>query len=320
MSKVDESYFKRYMSISQDSIICYNKINKSSSKPKVKDISKMNLKKAYKSDTLTKNSAKKIKKILTHWILAINMSQADNKNKFKKKRRYLVMLTLTLPAVQAESDKEIKRNYLNNYLIQLKRKYKEVNYLWVAEKQKNGNIHFHIILDNWVHKQWCSDVWNKVLANGCYIDNFEKKYNHRNPPSTQVQGQKNMGSPANYLTKYVTKAENTMPIDGVKWSCSKELLEICNVSFYCKDWYCDYLYYYRNELKVKYWQNDFVEVYYFDKFFLNEFLYNDLFLDNERYFRSIYSKLYPELSNTKYDNLSDKKDKSVTADQLALPF
>lgn len=284
------------MSIGSDSIVTYMLNTKEKTQQGKNAISQLNLKKKYTSGCLSKSSARKIKKILTNWILAIYCSQKLDKANRKTKRRYLVMLTLTLPSTQIENDNQVKRKYLNNFITQLKSKHNGILYLWVAEKQKNGNIHFHIIVDRYVHKEWISKVWNQVLSTGNYINEFEIKFKHRNPPSTQIQGQKNMGSPANYLVKYVSKGECSIDITGHKWSCSSELLQIIQTKQPVKSWYAEYLYYYRKELKCKYYETEFMQVYYFEGNFLSDFMYHDLFLDNEYEYLTIYSRIYPELS------------------------
>jgi len=286
---------ERYMTIGTDSIITYILNTKSKTKQGRSDISQLNLKKKYTSGCLTKSSSKRIKQIMTNWILAIYCSQKIDIKYKKRKRRYLVMATLTLPSKQIESDNQVKRKYLNNFITQLKNKHEGILYLWVAEKQKNGNIHFHVVLDRYVKKEWLQNCWNSVLATGNYITEFEIIHNHKHPPSTQIQGQKDMGSPASYLTKYITKSEKSHDIEGHKWSCSSELLQIIKTKMPVKNWYAEYLYYYKKELKCKYFENDFVQVYYFEGNFLNDYMYHDLFLDNEFQYLTIYSKIYPEL-------------------------
>lgn len=310
--------FKKYMTVQSDSLTIYTKYPPKKVKSKITDKQAINLKKKYTSKGLTKSAAKKIKRILTHWILAINMSQADNKKKFARKRRYMVMVTLTLPAKQVETDNEMKRKYLNNFIIQLKQNYSEIHYLWVSEKQNNGNIHFHLMVDRWLDKVEIRRVWNKVLSNGNYIKEFEKKFNHRNPPSTKMTGQKKMKNPANYLTKYVTKSESSEKIEGHKWSCSEELLRICSSQMLVKDWYREYLYYYKKELKCRYYANDFVEVFYFDGNFLQDFLYHDLFLDNESDYRRILGKLFPEIEYKIACELRDRINEVCPPRQLEL--
>src|SRR5690606_39568338 len=60
----------------------------------------------------------------------------------------LSFITLTLPSPQGSiSDKEIKRGPLRMFIQKMGRRYGMYNYVWKAEKQKNGNIHFHITTD-----------------------------------------------------------------------------------------------------------------------------------------------------------------------------
>jgi len=309
---------ERYMTIGSDSIITYMLNTKENSQQGKSKISQLNLKKKYTSGCLTVGSSKKIKKILTNWLLAIYCSQKIDKSKRKTKRRYLIMITLTLAAKQIESDNQIKRKYLNNFLIQLKKEHSGILYLWVAEKQKNGNIHFHIMADRWVSKIWISRVWLNVLATGNYINEFELKFNHRTPPSGHVRGQKNMTNPSKYLTKYVTKSENSIELEGHKWSCSNELLQIVNTKMPVKTWYAEYLYYYRKELKCKYYETDFMQVYYFEGNFLSDYMYHDLFLDNEYEYLMIYSKIYPELEPPKKTFNQPKINESNSPLQLSL--
>jgi hypothetical protein len=283
------------LKIGTDSISLYDFYPAKKVKRLMKPNSMSNLKKAYKSDALAKSSAKKIKKIISHWILAINLTQKGFNSKYKRKRNYLIMLTLTLPSPQVESDKEFKRKYLNNFIIQLKQKYDIQNYLWVAEKQKNGNIHFHLVVDKWLDKVKMQLLWNQVLSTGEYIVAFERKHGSSSPPSTKITGQKQMSNPADYLTKYITKSEKSAPIGGVKWGCSKTLQPLGSLTFLAADWFFDYLYHYRDELKLKSYTNDFVDIVYFPGNFLKDFLYSDIFMEVEHSFRLAAMYLYPEL-------------------------
>ncbi len=285
----------KMLSINSKGLVVYDYYGKRKEKTNVCQKSKDNLQKAYKSPSLSHGSAKKIKKILTHWILAVNMSQKLQRNTYKKRRRYLVMVTLTLPSKQVEPDKEFKRKYLNNFLIQLKKETDITSYLWVAEKQKNGNIHFHIIVDSFCKQNQVQRIWNRVLSNGKYIEEFRNKFNHSNPPTTHLRGQKQMTNPADYLTKYVTKAEKSKPIEGVKWACSSNLLELITLKVSCKFWYHKFLECYRKDLKVKYVGNSYVDAYLFEGDFLQEFVDSDIFLDNEYNIATHYSKIFPEL-------------------------
>ena len=63
----------------------------------------------------------------------------------------LALITLTLPSAQRHPDEEIKSKLLNQFLIELKNKFQVRDYIWKAEKQENGNIHFHILINKYIH-------------------------------------------------------------------------------------------------------------------------------------------------------------------------
>lgn len=104
-----------------------------------------------------------------------------SKNKFaenyKRKKLFtykLAMVTLDLPSEQIHDDIFIKKNLLGAWLDVMRKMQGIKNYIWKAEKQKNGNIHFHIIIDKWIHYKDINRYWNQVLEKYGYIDNYRK--------------------------------------------------------------------------------------------------------------------------------------------------
>ena len=114
-------------------------------------------------------------------------------------------ITLTLSGKQFHSDAELKKKLLQPMLNTLRQKYGVVNYLWRAESQSKGNIHFHILLDKWIPWKELRDLWNHYQNNLGYIDKFEKSFNHRNPNSTDVHSLQSIRNIAKYLSKYCGK-------------------------------------------------------------------------------------------------------------------
>lgn len=134
-------------------------------------------------------------------------------------------ITLTLPSPQNNiSDNEIKNKYLNNFLIQSKNKYGMKDYIWKAETQENGNIHFHITTNIYYDHQKLRNLWNKILSNGPFINEFYEKNRHYNPNSTDIHSVKNIVNYENYMVKYMCKKEeNRRKIVGKIWDCSNSL-------------------------------------------------------------------------------------------------
>lgn len=169
-------------------------------------------------------------------------------------------VTLTLPADQKDiSDKQIKKEVLDVWLKSVKRTMKLGSYFWRAERQKNGNVHFHFVTDTYLPWDKLRQSWNERLERLGFITEFEKKHGHRNPNSTDVHSVQQVANLTNYLIKYCTKDYVTekdiqlitqmrfktgskphkralkrleeilnlsdKPLDGKIWDCSKNLKE-----------------------------------------------------------------------------------------------
>ena len=172
---------------------------------------------------LSNRTKNKIKRIIEDWDSAIiSKIRKDNKD-LSWKWKYITFVTLTLPSSQIHTDKEIKRKCLNSFLVSAKRKMKVKNFLWVAEKQKNGNIHFHILFDRFVHHSKIRKEWNIAVDSLGYVKRFKKKNGHDNPNSTDIHALVNVKNIANYVGKYISKGSENTAVEGRLWSCSKEL-------------------------------------------------------------------------------------------------
>lgn len=78
------------------------------------------------------------------------------------------------------TDDFIKHDLLNHFFVLLKREFKVHNYVWRAESQKNGNIHFHITMNKFIYLQDVRNLWNRVLSKTDMI----QKYHDRFSPMT----------------------------------------------------------------------------------------------------------------------------------------
>lgn len=84
-----------------------------------------------------------------------------------------------------------------------KRRFNEkLLYVWVAELQKNGNIHFHIMIQKRVDLAYYRKLWKHGSVNVQYLND----YNHA----------------VNYIRKYITKSENAT-INGNRYNICAEL-------------------------------------------------------------------------------------------------
>jgi hypothetical protein len=102
------------------------------------------------------------------------------------------LLTLTLDPKKLHGQDSTK--YINSCFadlrVYLQRKYgKSITYIRVLEYQKNGNAHFHVLIDRFIPQAWISHAWQAV-GGGSHVH------------ITQIR---KMRFVAGYLAKYLTK-------------------------------------------------------------------------------------------------------------------
>lgn len=128
--------------------------------------------------------------------------------------------TLTLPAPQMHCDKIIKRESLNHFLIEMKRRWKVKNFMWKAEAQHNGNIHFHLLTDKYMEWQQIQWMWNRAINRLGYVDWFTHEHNHMNPNSTDIHALKKLNNVTAYFCKYFSKEGHSRTLCGHQWYAS----------------------------------------------------------------------------------------------------
>ena len=166
-------------------------------------------------------------------------------------------VTLTLPSTQIHEDIEITKEVLGKFLNRCRKLSILQNYVWKAEKQKNGNIHYHILTDSYIDKTLCYRLWLLSLNSLGYVDAYSNKFramdlkkykeqkfnenvkedivmkrfwkgnknNWRLPPcfdTINVSGSKGL---ENYLAKYISKenGNENLKVNGRSWGCSENV-------------------------------------------------------------------------------------------------
>jgi hypothetical protein len=173
-----------------------------------------------------KSSKKNLNNRLSNWLDTIRMATQQFKYRKVPYITQHTFATLTLSAKQIHCDKVIKREMLNHFLIEMKRQFLTNNYLWKAEPQENGNIHFHILLDKYIPWEDLRFIWNKAQERLGYISEFEKKYGHRDPNSTDIHALYEVRNVHAYIMKYMKKDKSSRPICGVSWSSSDAIANL----------------------------------------------------------------------------------------------
>lgn len=124
---------------------------------------------------------RKVNGIIQNYLEAVQLNTSMKfPNSFPSQEVYPTFLTLTLPADQLHCDNLIKKNCFFRFIEWLtgdKEKgasgWGVKNYIWVAETQKNGRIHFHMIIDRALPADRINRKWNQFIERLGYVTFFK---------------------------------------------------------------------------------------------------------------------------------------------------
>lgn len=101
--------------------------------------------------------------------------QVSFSRSYREKTNTLAFITLTLPSRQIHTDQTIKHECLNHFLTVLRQKFGVRNYIWKAELQNNDNIHFHIVIDRYIHHSRVRISWNNIIGKLGYVRRYQER-------------------------------------------------------------------------------------------------------------------------------------------------
>lgn len=191
-----------------------------------------------KDAIMSAKSKRRIRNTINWLVLCSAPRSVRVSNRITIKNFKIAFITLTLPSKQMHEHSEIKKVCLNLFLTTLRNKFGVKNYVWKAELQNNGNIHFHLTIDKYVHYMQIRKYWNMAINKLGYVDDYatrmrqlslddyiyfeklrgnlnlksiKKAYaygvstNWQSPNSTDVKSVKHIKNFASYMAKYLTK-------------------------------------------------------------------------------------------------------------------
>lgn len=175
---------------------------------------------------ISKSAKKRLRASIGWLLLKIQHRMKRGLLKQKALAKSISFITLTLPSKQVHSDKEIKELCLNQFLIELRKVWGVKDFIWRAETQKNGNIHFHLVTDKYIPYADIRTRWNRIIDKIGYVKRYTEKTGKVNPPSTEIKAIKKVNNIELYISKYCSKDEGNRPVKGRLWYASESMLNI----------------------------------------------------------------------------------------------
>lgn len=216
---------------------------------------------------LVKRNDNRAKKRLTdalNYLLITSPLQYTYCKIMKQSHRFkLNFITLTLSDTQKHDDKFIKEKMLEPYLKWLLYQ-GATGYVWKAEVQKNGNLHFHITSNKYIHWREVRSFWNRLQQKHGYLDNYLIANGHCDANSTDIHAVINEKEAIKYMFKYLLKEEpDKRKIDGHNYGYSRNLANI-KITYPTDSKEFTECWAYINSMQIVKKEFDYVTVYYHD--------------------------------------------------------
>lgn len=165
---------------------------------------------------LSVNAQRKVRNAI-RWLVAGSETKMVYEKRFKKKVPWRInMCTFTFKE-NMQDDKKA-REIFSQWLEMAKYRFDMQLYIWLAEPQKRGAIHFHLSTNVYIPHTELRFTWNRLLRKHGF-DNTDEN-------STDVHAVTNIENHEAYLCDYFLKEkkhEGRRAIKGKLWGCSHAL-------------------------------------------------------------------------------------------------
>jgi hypothetical protein len=213
-------FYTPYLQLRNSSLIYYNQAehdNNSNYKSNNNSFSKSNRNNAY-TGQVKEGTKKRIRKALDLFMQSTENQLIFNPVSNRMINFRLAFITLTISNKEIQDHKFCYNNLLRPFLQWLDKTIKVNSYIWKAELQKRGQIHYHITISNFIHHTEIREKWNYLQRKSGLISNSD------NPPSTEIKQVHKINNIEHYLAKYISKSENENERLNCKvWDCSANL-------------------------------------------------------------------------------------------------
>lgn len=219
-------------------------------------------------------------------------NKIQNFFELSKSKRFIAFYSISFPLGTQE---DVAYRLFNIWLTRCRKDKGLTDYLWVAERQKNGTIHYHLITNNYMYIEDVNGYMKSALKtaakrgdinepmskievyNGVDVDNLYKS-KRREDYGKNLNKTEARRKLSRYLTKYVTKNEETFK--HLTWHCSRTISRLFT-GIVLSDSELEALENYISNYadKISVFESEFVTTYFF-KFQLADNLFNIMNLAN----------------------------------------
>ena len=152
---------------------------------------------------ISDKSAKRIKNAVQLLYVCSKPKKVFSKSKGSYFSFKINFITLTLPSKQIHTDKEIHTGIFLKFIRHIRKKFTGLLYFYKVESQDNGNIHYHMNTNVFMHHDFIRKTWNTYCEELGYVS----RSGIINPNSTDIKAVLKVKELATYLSSYISKKD-----------------------------------------------------------------------------------------------------------------
>ena len=145
-------------------------------------------------------------------------------------------LTLTVPGQAIGDHKALKNQCLDKFWTWCRNVHGLEHYVWTAELQKRGEIHFHAILNSTLPYEDLNRAWNRICDHSGIIEMSKGSLKS----SSRIEICRSARGSKAYAAKYLSKSMRSGGIGGRVWSGSHSVTGLGSISTNAADMDYDY--------------------------------------------------------------------------------
>ena len=89
-------------------------------------------------------------------------------------------------------------------------------YVWKAELQKRGQLHYHITTPAWIHWREIRDKWNELQHKAGLLNAYAAEHGHFDPNSTDIHNTKSVRKADLYMIKELCKSISAVQLEAIE--------------------------------------------------------------------------------------------------------
>lgn len=251
--------------------------------------------KAY-SGVVTQGMQKRITRAVNLLILTATERFIWNEVTGREQKHRLSFITLTVSDNTKNIDaKEAYELLLRPFLKWMTGTKGVKTYIWKAELQKRGQIHYHITTHSFLNWKEIRQKWNYLQRKAGLLEDYYSRFHHYDPNSTDVHEVYKKNDLTSYLIKYIAKADSEKTkTTGKLWDCSENLKGANYPDYEITNEQSDFMDYIKSEGYLQSVYRNYVGIHKLPGLPGTEVLCQSLQADCTQYLKALVSRIVPE--------------------------